>query len=93
MQPNPATGLAPLDVQLLWLPEAMPGHLFDAIDVPHRRRAPPLNWRLLTPAGVDSPFTTSYTGMNPSVYQPRFALRARRQHWKVERQVERKPAS
>lgn len=65
MQTNLATDLAPLDVQLLWLPEAMPGNLFAAVDVlnvaagilqlrkPHQQ--PPLTWRVITPPGVESP--------------------------------------
>ena len=33
------------------------------------------------------------TGMNPSVYRERFALRARRPHWKVEQKAQRALAS
>jgi transcriptional regulator GlxA family with amidase domain len=68
MQTNPATSLAPLDVQLLWLPEAMPGNLFAAVDVlnvaagilrlrkPHL--PPPLTWRVITPPGVEAPLNS-----------------------------------
>jgi transcriptional regulator GlxA family with amidase domain len=72
MQTNPATDLAPLDVQLLWLPEAMPGTVFAAVDVLttaagilHLRqpqRTPPLSWRIVTPAGVESPLGTGAMG-------------------------------
>ncbi|HEX5341695.1 MAG TPA: helix-turn-helix domain-containing protein [Duganella sp.] len=67
MQTNPATELAPLDVQLLWLPDAMPGTVFAAIDVlntaggilqmrnPQRER--PLTWRVITPPGVEAPLS------------------------------------
>lgn len=65
MQTIPATGLAPLDVQLLWLPDAMPGNLFAAVDVltaaagvlqlRQPNRVPPLTWRVMTPPGVASP--------------------------------------
>ncbi|NVM78002.1 hypothetical protein FHW83_003826 [Duganella sp. SG902] len=40
MQTNPATDLAPLDVQLPWLPAAKPGKLFSAADTPQRKPAP-----------------------------------------------------
>lgn len=69
MQTDPATLLAPLDVQLLWLPEAMPGNLFAATDVLHAaagilhlrnpRRSAPLSWRIITPPGVEPPFSAS----------------------------------
>jgi transcriptional regulator GlxA family with amidase domain len=69
MQTNPATGPVPLDVQLLWLPEAMPGNLFAAVDVLNTaagilhlrnpRAAPPLTWRVLTPPGVEAPLNAS----------------------------------
>jgi transcriptional regulator GlxA family with amidase domain len=69
MQTNPATAPAPLDVQLLWLPEAMPGNLFAAVDVLtaaagslHLRKpncAPPLTWRIITPPGIESPLSAS----------------------------------
>lgn len=57
-----------LDVRLLWLPEALPGTLFAALDVLrmahalHRLRqprlAPPLRWRIVGPTGrgIATPF-------------------------------------
>lgn len=59
--PTPEPGLPALDVRLLWLPEAMPGTLFAALDVLrtaavlHRLRRPgqplPLRWRVVDGAG------------------------------------------
>lgn len=86
MQTNPATGLAPLDVQLLWLPEAMPGNLFAAIDVLSAaagilrlrkpNSAPPLTWRVITPPGIESPLNPA--AMAASQQPPAQALPAHR---------------
>jgi transcriptional regulator GlxA family with amidase domain len=72
MKANTAADIPPLDVQLLWLPEALSGTLFSALDVLRiasailNLRNPgkpcPLTWRVITPDGLAVNFDASPPG-------------------------------